>query len=98
SAANQTTLPRHAPTANAQRASGPCVLATDPSSTTVSRYTCGFSQVSARAVATTGASRLKRGFVSVAVAPGAIGGPSPPTSTFSAVPLGHNARLAAITP
>src|SRR5829696_1234509 len=63
-----------APAANAQRPS-PCVLATDPSRNTVSRYTCGFSQVRARHVSTAVASVMVAGRASVAV--GAADAPGP---------------------
>ena len=49
SPANHPMLARHAPTANHQRPAGPWRAASEPSSSTVSRYTCGFRKVSALA-------------------------------------------------
>ena len=52
-AVNQVMLARPAPRANHHRPGSPCALATEPTRSTVSRYTCGFSQVNASAAAST---------------------------------------------
>src|SRR5690606_22948581 len=57
-AVNHTSDATEAPSAKSHRSS-PCVAATEPSRKTVSRYTCGLSQVSARAVSATGNARFR---------------------------------------
>ena len=98
-----------APAANAQRPS-PWVFATDPSRKTVSRYTCGFSRVSARHVNTATvrverAGRVRVGAIAVADVPlvvdpsvegGGRPGPGSAVSTTSVLSLGDEGLAAGL--